>query len=31
MNATILLDVTAAFLLLIEAVKLIAWRALRKP
>ena len=30
MNATILLDVTAAFLLLIEAVKLIAWRALRR-
>jgi hypothetical protein len=30
MNATILLDVTAAALLLIEAVKLIAWRALRR-
>jgi hypothetical protein len=30
MNATILLDVTAAALLLIEAVKLIAWRALQR-
>jgi hypothetical protein len=30
MNATIVLDVTAAALLLIEAVKLIAWRALRR-